>query len=1388
MSAQPDFGTTQPALKLSEFALLQLALEQLPDDYAILSTEFKVEWIAPRFAQRLGIELATACSLNWFDVHPIAGRRRSEYESVAAGATREFPSMPARGAGGLRLYQTRLQPLRVGATVSAVLVCDQDVTDKVLDPNVAARRRALVATLPEGSDEAIVLLDADGCVQAVSASITTLLGYAAENLIGKPVFGATQPEDLADARSRLTDGSLLRDPLRVQRHRAPQRHADGSWRCIEALSVNALQDPLLCSIVVFAHDVSIEQQLHEQLVRRERRFATLTEKSDELIVVLDAHFGISYASASITRVLGHGCDQWTAAKLLRLVHPAHRHEALRSVRVLLAEPRAERRFTSMLRAADGSYRWLELVMTNLASDPDIGGLLINGRDVTQRRDLELELASALESGDLALWDQDLVSREIRWLNDSSMRRMFDNLGAQHRESDYFESVHPDDREHVRQAYMQFEQGQSDRVQVEYRLCKSDGDYRWIIDRARYGGVNPATGARRISGVSIDVTERRTTEDALANARESYLLALDCVQVGFYEYNRERDILTGLTDWSARVGVTIDRMQGTNVSSWLTRMHPDDLPRVRDCFAQNDRVAPAAVVESFVEAEYRIRHDDGTSWVWILHRAKIMTRDSRGQASRVVGVVMNIDWRKRLEFAMGAAQSRLTTAIWGANFGLWEMELPDCRTTWFSDWCRAENIDPCTGVDGLNRWRARVHHDDRARAQTQFNRMLAGEFDSCEAEYRVQTLSGTWRWLFERCRAVSYNANGRPTRVVGICMNIDARKKAEEDLRISEFRYRSVAELTPGYVAEYAFDDAGQARLRWASDGFQKVFGMPPAQQMQPHESLQYFNDDERAAARARMAQLLSGNAASGDTRVLRPDGTMRWLHVAARPLRDATNGNVTGALAVAHDITHRKLAEIELLESQLKLQSLADNSPDWLTLLDGTRRIQFINRPWSGLAAEDLLGKPIEAIATTVEPEPLRRFLDQVYVTGEYCEIEQIASDNAGSSKVILHRARPVQAQGRVIGAVINSSDITQRVRQQNQLRLQAHILETMREGIALLDAANCVRVTNPSFDAMFGQPAGRLVGQPFGTLLPGDDAMRIDRAFQLRQQLADARTVPIEFECQRGDGHLFVVAGLATRTVVGSAEHLLLVISDVTERKVLEREILEVSNREQQRIGADLHDGLGQELTGVALLLRSLATRIERKFPNERAGIDEIIALVNHTIEVTRTLARGLSPVSIERGGLLAALRTMAAGASEVFGIRIALRTRIQSPLRLDEGAANHLHRIVQEALSNAKRHGHARNICINLTSDSQHIRLSIRDDGRGIDKGAVDRGGLGLRTMNYRAQVIGGQLSVKANRHGGTIVRCICPQGARISAKTGGVAIAPAAASAAASGAPAA
>jgi signal transduction histidine kinase len=215
---------------------------------------------------------------------------------------------------------------------------------------------------------------------------------------------------------------------------------------------------------------------------------------------------------------------------------------------------------------------------------------------------------------------------------------------------------------------------------------------------------------------------------------------------------------------------------------------------------------------------------------------------------------------------------------------------------------------------------------------------------------------------------------------------------------------------------------------------------------------------------------------------------------------------------------------------------------------------------------------------------------------------------------------------------------------------------------------------------------------------------------------------------------------------------------NEMQERMRLEEEILSISEREQQRIGHDLHDSLCQHLTGVALAGEVLSEQLAAKSLPEVKAIDHIVELVEGAIELTRTLARGLHPFELEGEGFTDALQELAATITE--GFKTPCTFECDRPVEIREpGVATHLYRIAQEAITNAVKHSHAKEIVVRLADGTNGLALTICDDGVGMPP--TIPGGMGLRTMAYRASVIGATFSVERLPSRGTRVTCQLPGG---------------------------
>jgi signal transduction histidine kinase len=243
----------------------------------------------------------------------------------------------------------------------------------------------------------------------------------------------------------------------------------------------------------------------------------------------------------------------------------------------------------------------------------------------------------------------------------------------------------------------------------------------------------------------------------------------------------------------------------------------------------------------------------------------------------------------------------------------------------------------------------------------------------------------------------------------------------------------------------------------------------------------------------------------------------------------------------------------------------------------------------------------------------------------------------------------------------------------------------------------------------------------------------------------------------------LLVIFQLAMRSWLGRVEDAQRHIAEVDQlylsNKRLERALLEISAREQRRIGQDLHDGLGQHLTGTAFMSKALQQRLEAQGVPEAVEAGKIVTLVNEAIEKTRELSRGLVPVVSGADGLMASLQRFAGEVEDLFSV--SCQFVCDAPVLLDDVvAATHLFHIAQEAVSNAIKHGRATRIVITLSALGDTGRLAIQDNGVGISRVPTSTSGMGLHIMEYRAGMIGGSLDVTRESRGtGTLADCSFP-----------------------------
>ncbi len=344
---------------------------------------------------------------------------------------------------------------------------------------------------------------------------------------------------------------------------------------------------------------------------------------------------------------------------------------------------------------------------------------------------------------------------------------------------------------------------------------------------------------------------------------------------------------------------------------------------------------------------------------------------------------------------------------------------------------------------------------------------------------------------------------------------------------------------------------------------------------------------------------------------------------------------------------------------------------------------------------------------------------------------------------------------GLIITALLAERDAAAAERLRAERRY-AEVFEASPQPLWVYDPATLgFLLVNQATERQYGYSRAELLGMHVTDLAAAGE----EHAVPAADAAPRGEGEPFETRHAGRDGRILEVEMWTRPIDFGGQPAVLVFAADVTERKALGRALIDAIAGEQRRIGQEMHDGLGQELTGLSLSVRALANRAGRERLPFADELDQLATLIAACIQSARRIVHGLSPLAGADGNLVAALASLA-DMSSVGGIAVRVNTHLDAPLTLPLEARNNLFRIAQEALQNALKHSGATHIDIELAVRPDTVRLAILDDGRGPPDLSLPGSGLGLRTMRYRADSIGGRLSIRPRNPAGTAVLCEAPQ----------------------------
>jgi len=669
------------------------------------------------------------------------------------------------------------------------------------------------------------------------------------------------------------------------------------------------------------------------------------------------------------------------------------------------------------------------------------------------------------------------------------------------------------------------------------------------------------------------------------------------------------------------------------------------------------------------------------------------------------------------------------------------------------------------------WLSLVHPDDvPIHDQSQKQLMASKDGEVLTKKLRIKHKEGRWEWVTFTRQPHERDEQGHLVSELGVVQittqqveTIEALKKTKLELRIAQERYaRAVRAINDGLwdwnivTGEDYLSPRGLDLLGYTADEL-------------PHLHTTFYellHPEDRPKVDAALKEHFDHDAPYNmELRLRTKGGEYRWFRSRGCVERDAAGAPVRMVGSI-RDITDRSPADDALQGSEQPYRFPADNTDD----------IVAMNDPQGGR----LSISPAYFRTTGWTVEQIKQTDGRMRVHPEDLElVERARNENlAGRATTLEHRifcsdgswlwtethCKPeLDEGGKVSRLLVSSHDITERKEAEfgylRELEFNRALASNTTAFILVLDLTGRVLHINTAVQRRFGYELEEVVGRSVWSV-GIMDAKETERSKKrIARLLIGGNNPPIEIRMKTKSGEWLQmeISSTVTRNRDGSPERIIVTGADMTERGRLQREVLRISEREQARIGHDLHDGVGQTLTGVVSLVEALEFSLTGEARKDAARIGE---LAREAVQEVRRLSHGLSPAAVKHRGLGGALQLLAET------VRINFRRPCECEIThamtaLDDEVEAHLFRIAQEAVTNAIRHAQPNTICLHLSRHGEEGLLIIEDDGRGLPKSKAMKAsqGIGLRVMQYRAQIIEADVQVLPRKGGGVQVMCRFP-----------------------------
>ena len=889
----------------------------------------------------------------WRGSESVQEKLRAAAEGAAAGTVFRA-RLPYWNADGTeRIVEMSMHPIRDHeGKVIFIHPTGVDVTDQKLSEDALRTSEERYRGIVNQAVAGVAEIDLEGRFVSVNDRYCELLGRSRDEILHLSLEEVTLAADYNENRQKIERLISSGKSFEIEkRYVRPDGSPVWVYNTVYAVLGENGRVQSLAAVVV---DITERRKAEEALRESEELFSKAFKASPLVLTISSLETGkLLEVNDTFIAVTGFSREEAIGKTTLQLglwAKPSDRDAELAAVRHQGQLYNAEYEF----RLRDGRVI-IGLLSAELV---EIGGspcALTVIQDITERKQAAGKLAESEERFRLATEAIQAVIYDWNIAEDTIERSggIDGLLGFAHGDPETLTNswwrarLHPDDAGPALSQVDDAITGGKMRFEQEYRILHRNGSYIWVNDVGLM--IRDSSGAAvRCVGSVTDITQRKRADEALRESEQRFRYTSDAAPVLIWMSNSSGSFTWVNKGWLDFTGRSMDEEKG---SGWTEVIHPEDRER---CLAAYNSAFKGP--QEF-EIEYRLRRANG-DYRWVYCKGVPRTAPA-GDFLGFIGSCVEIHDRRAAEAALRESQERLRLAQTAGNVGVWDWDIVADRTYWSETMWTFYGEEPMAENPGDEYWAARLHPADRERVKKELAAALKSDAEHYRDEFRVDTGAEQVRWL-ESIANISRDANGRPTRMYGVNIDITERKFSEERIRHSEAQLRLVTNSMPALIA---YIDR-QFRYRFVNERYTEWFGMP-TNEIVGKKMRDVLGGRAFTVIKPLIAATLAGEPTSVQTTVNYRRAGEKFVQISYIP-DVAEDGTVRGLYSLVSDLTNWKRSEEMLRSSEQRVAMLMETVSDYAILsTDANGTIETWNvgaENIFGYSAEEAIGRPVESL------------------------------------------------------------------------------------------------------------------------------------------------------------------------------------------------------------------------------------------------------------------------------------------------------------------------------------------------------------------------------------------------------------------------------------------